>query len=75
MPWPELQGLILSHLRHRYTQYEAALVAGEDRDVLRAAIHAAALDGPLGDRTLPPPFKVLSHMAKNRVCAPTKTWD
>ena len=25
MPWPELQGLLLAHLRHRYTSYEADL--------------------------------------------------
>jgi hypothetical protein len=32
IPWAELQGLILAHLRHRYTDYEAALARGENRD-------------------------------------------
>jgi predicted RNA-binding Zn-ribbon protein involved in translation (DUF1610 family) len=39
MPWSELQGLLLAHLRHRYTDYEAALAAGGDRDALHHEIH------------------------------------
>jgi hypothetical protein len=42
MPWPELQGLLLAHLRHRYTDYEARLASGEDRATLRHEIHSAA---------------------------------
>lgn len=42
MPWPELQSLILSHRRHRYTGYEAALAAGGDRGQLHREIHAGA---------------------------------
>jgi hypothetical protein len=30
MPWAELRGLLLAYIRHRYTDYEARLAAGED---------------------------------------------
>jgi hypothetical protein len=43
MPWPQLQGLLLWHLRHKYTTYDAQLSAGADRDTLRAEIHTAAM--------------------------------
>ena len=43
MPWPQLQGLCLSHLRHRYTSYDAERAKGADRETLRSEIYAAAL--------------------------------
>jgi hypothetical protein len=56
MPWPELQGLILSHLRHRYTSYEADLAAGADRDLLHRNITADALYAYPWLRKDPRPF-------------------
>jgi hypothetical protein len=58
MPWAELQGLILSHLRHRYTDYEAALARGEDRDLLHRAITADAFYAYPWLRRDPRPFPV-----------------
>jgi hypothetical protein len=43
LSWPQLFGLVEAHLRHRYSDYDAALSRGEDRDTLRAGIHAAIL--------------------------------
>jgi len=50
-------GLILSHLRHRYTDYGAALRTGEDRDSLRQQIHAAAFRTFPFLRSDPRPFE------------------
>jgi hypothetical protein len=57
MPWPELQGLLLAHLRHRYTSYEADLRAGADRDQLHREIHAAAFHAFPFLRSDPRPFE------------------
>jgi hypothetical protein len=42
MPWAELQGLLLAYIRHRYTDYEARLAAGEDRETLQEEIRLAS---------------------------------
>jgi len=34
MDWPPLLGLCLAQLRHRYSDYESRLAAGEDREML-----------------------------------------
>jgi len=64
MPWPELQGLSLAQLRHRYSDYESRLAAGEDRDLLHREIHAAAFHAfpwlRADPRPLPPPPSPLS---------------
>jgi len=56
MPWPELQGLLLAHLRHRYTDYEARLASGEDRETLRHEIHSDAFHAFPFLRADPRPF-------------------
>jgi hypothetical protein len=58
MPWADLQGLILAHLRHRYTQYEADLAAGEDREFLHRQIAADAFYAYPWLRKDPRPFPV-----------------
>ena len=56
MPWPELQGLLLAHLCHRYTGYESELAAGGDRETLRREIAASALHAYPFLRVDPRPF-------------------
>ena len=56
MPWPELQGLLLAHLCHRYTGYESELAAGGDRETLRREIAAFALHAYPVLRVDPTPF-------------------
>ena len=59
MDWPPLLGLCLAQLRHRYSDYETRLAAGEDREMLHREIHAAAFHAfpwlRADPRPLPPP--------------------
>ena len=59
MDWPPLLGLCLAQLRHRYSDYESRLAAGEDREMLHREIHAPAFHAfpwlRADPRPLPPP--------------------
>jgi hypothetical protein len=57
MDWPQLQGLLLSTIRHRYSTYGCELAAGVDRETLHREIHAAAFKQFPFLRNDPRPFR------------------
>ena len=60
MDLPPLLGLCLAQLRHRYSDYESRLAAGEDREMLHREIHAAAFHAYIS------PSLLSSFLRKNR---------